>query len=305
MNPIIRFALKISSMPLLDMTRHYKFIRKLQNLGAREEKPKDFILFDEEIRMEGCDHAIPVRVFTQGELESNGTIIFFHGGGYTIGNVDSYTAACVQLAKHTKMQVLSVDYRLAPEHPFPAGLDDCYTAMRFFLDDNDNRFRPLFVMGDSAGANLATVCCYLSKEEDKAQPDGQILLYPAVGWDYSETSPFPSMHTKAEGYGLTRKKVYEFYSLYVQDRDPKQPEIAPLLMPSVEGLPPSLLLTAEHDPLRDEGTMYGAKLYHAGVPSEVYQIREVPHGFWTHERPFERAIKQVYEILVPWIEAHR
>lgn len=299
MNPFIRFALKIISLPIFDMTRDYTIVRKLQEWAAkREEIPPDFLLLDEEILSSDGLHSIPVRIFAEPTDHRNGTLLFFHGGGYVIGNVDTYTPVCLQMVDETERPVMSVDYRLAPEHPFPQGPDDCYEVMRFLCEDTTGRFRPLTVIGDSAGANLATVSCLRLRDAGLPLPDAQVLIYPAVGWDYSEQSPFASVHEKAEDFGLTRKKLVEYYDLYVPDDvDPKDPRIAPLLADDHSGLPRTLIFTAEHDPLRDEGEAYGKKLQEAGVETEVIRVLDVPHGFWTYERPFNEAVETVYREL--------
>lgn len=303
MNPLIRLALKIVSLPVFDMTRDYEIVRRFQRWAAkREEIPPDFLLLDEEIHS-ADGQAIPVRLFANRQGIQKGTLLFFHGGGYVIGTVDTYTPVCLQLAKVTGYTVLSVDYRLAPEHPFPAGLDDCYEVLRFLLDDKTGKYRPLTVIGDSAGGNLATVACRRLKERNLPQPDSQVLIYPAVGWDYTETSPFPSLQEKAEDFGLTRKKLNEYYNLYIPEGvDRKNPEIAPILADDLTGLAKALILTAEHDPLRDEGEAYAKKLSEAGVPVRLHRMPDVPHGFWTYERPFAEAVEQLTEYIADFVQ---
>ena len=299
MNPLVRLALKIVSLPVFDMTRDYEIVRRFQDwLAKKEEVPPDFILFDEEIISSKGTHSIPVRVFKCRGKKSKGYILFFHGGGYAIGNVETYTPTCLKLVKQTGLTVFSVDYRLAPEYPFPNGLDDCYDVLRFLTTDASGRFRPLIVMGDSAGANLATVACARLKNSNLPLPDRQILIYPAVGWDYSESSPFPSIHEKAEDFGLTRKKLVEYYEMYIPEGvDSMNPEIAPITAPDLKGMPKTLIITAEHDPLRDEGEAYAEKLRSFGVDVTLKRIPNVPHGFWTYERQFPDAVDKLYETI--------
>lgn len=299
MNLIVRLALKIISMPVFDMTRDYEIVRRFQEWAAsKEEIPENFILWDQELRAENGDHDIPVRLFISPEENAQGTTVFFHGGGYVIGNVDTYTPVCVQLVEETGTPVLSVDYRLAPEHPFPAGLDDCYEVLRFVCEDPSDRFRPITVIGDSAGGNLATVACQRLKKRGITLPEKQILLYPAVGWDYTENSPFESVNDKGESFGLTRKKLVEYYNLYIPEGvDQKNPEIAPLLSDDLSGLPDTLIITAEYDPLRDEAEFYAERLERAGVPVTLHRFPDVPHGFWTYERPFHEAVKRLYKTI--------
>jgi acetyl esterase/lipase len=304
MNLLVKIALKIISLPIFDMTRDYEIVRRFQDWAAKnEELPPDFVLFDEKIISPDGAHYIPVRVFTSLEENHNGILLFFHGGGFVIGNVETYTLPCLQLVKQTGLFILSVDYRLAPEHPFPKGLDDCYEVLKFLVTNTSGRFRPLTVMGDSAGGNLAAVACKRLLDQNLPLPDQQILIYPAVSGDYSESSPFPSMHEKAEDFGLTRKKLMEYYEMYVPEgMDNKSSEIAPLSASNLSGMPRTLIITAEHDPLRDEGEAYAEKLRSYGVDVTMKRILNVPHGFWTYERPFSDAINQLYENISLFIK---
>lgn len=303
MNPLIRLALKLASLPIFDMTRDYAIVRRFQEWAAkREEIPPDFILLDEEILSSDGSHTIPVRLFANKEGIKKGTVLFIHGGGYALGNVDTYTPVCLQLAKVTGYTVLSVDYRLAPEYPFPEGLNDCLEVLRFLLHEDTGQFRPLTIMGDSAGGNLATVACRRIKEEGWPLPDQQVLIYPAVGWDYSEASVYPSMHEKADDFGLTRKKLQEYYDLYIPEgMDPKNPDIAPVMAEDLSGLPQALVITAEHDPLRDEGEHYAKRLQEAGVPVILHRFPDVPHGFLTYERPFSDAVDRLYAVVYAFL----
>lgn len=303
MNPLIRFALKIVSLPVFDMTRDYAIVRRFQEwAGKREEVPPDFILLDEEIVSRDGSHTIPVRLFANRDGIKKGVMLFIHGGGYALGNVDTYTPVCLQLAKRTRYTVLAVDYRLAPEYPFPEGLNDCLEVLRFVVENDTDEYRPLTVIGDSAGGNLSTVACRRLKEMGLPLPDQQILIYPAVGWNYTENSPYASMHEKAEDFGLTRKKLVEYYDLYVPDgTDARHPDIAPIMAEDLSGLPPALVITAEHDPLRDEGEDYAKKLTNAGVPVELHRFSDVPHGFLTYERPFSEAVEKLYDAVYRFV----
>ncbi len=307
MNIFIRMALKLLSNPKFDMTRNYEIVRRFQVwAAAREEIPEDFVLLDQKILSSDQTTLIPVRMFAGNKVTKPGTLVFLHGGGYATGNVDSYTPTCIQMVQETGCRVLAVDYRLAPEFPFPAGLEDCYEVLRFLAADGSGRFRPLTVVGDSAGGNLATVACTLLAEKHLPLPDGQILIYPAVGWDYSENSPFASIHEKAEGYGLTRKKLNEYYEMYVPEGvDKKDPRIAPLLSDQLSALPRTLIFTAEHDPLRDEGEAYAGALLENGVSVTGKRIKDVPHGFWAYEKPFPEAVEKVYEGINQFLGEHR
>lgn len=316
MHPLVRLGLKLASLPIFDVKKNYPLLRKAQSALApdpEDEVEDDFVLIDEYLLSGDRTSHIPVRVFVPKNEFANGLIIYFHGGGFVIGNVDTYTVPCAKLATRTGRVVVSVDYRLAPEHPFPAGLEDCLAVTKeiseYFHKLDDRLFRPLTVMGDSAGGNLATTVARLLNEEDRQiNLDLQVLLYPAVGYDYSDESPFPSVHEKGTKFGLTAQKMRDYYDLYLPDRALiRDPRVSPLMAPDLTGLPPALIITAEHDPLRDEGEFYGQKLRENGVDAEVVRYPDVPHGFFGHTKIFPEVIDrlnlEVRAFMDGWKEA--
>ena len=181
--------------------------------------------------------------------------------------------------------MVSVDYRLAPEYPFPHGLEDCYAAARelFLHSDMFHGDVPeIILMGDSAGGNLSAAVSLLAAARGEFYVKRQILLYPAVYYDYTESSPFPSVWENGEGYLLTSKKVQEYMELYSPDpRQRKSPYVAPILAPKLSGQPETLIITAEFDPLRDEGEAYGEKLRKAGCTVWVVRFPDMLHGFFS------------------------
>lgn len=214
-----------------------------------------------------------------------GYLIFFHGGGWVIGNIDTYSDLCAEIADISGMSVLSVDYRLAPEHPFPAGLDDCHDAVRqilsFFDEDKETQSR-FTLIGDSAGANLAAAVNLKAVAEGQSSCDRQILIYPATNSDYTSKSRFESVITNGEDYLLTRDKLLDYIDMYAPTPELKASEyVAPVLAKNLSGQPSTLIITAEYDPLRDEGEYYGQCLAEAGVPVAVYRVKDAVHGFFS------------------------
>jgi acetyl esterase len=197
-------------------------------------------------------------------------------------SLDTHDGMCRNLCAGSVCVVASVDYRLAPEHKFPAGIDDCLHATRWaaaHAAELGADPRRIAVAGDSAGGNIAAVTALRVRDEGGPALCGQLLLYPVT--DY-HTPGTPSYQENAEGYGLTRDTMKWFWGHYL--RDPSEgthPHAAPLRAPDLSGLPPALVITAEYDPLRDEGELYGRRLEQAGVPAEIIRYDGMMHGFFT------------------------
>jgi acetyl esterase len=204
------------------------------------------------------------------EGEQRPVLVYFHGGGFVIGDLDTHDQACRRLCRGADVEVLSVDYRLAPEHPFPAGLEDALAAVRWAAEQHGG---PVAVGGDSAGANLATVCA----QELPELVSAQLLVYPT-------TDPFgdhPSRTENATGYFLDQPTMEWFFTHYVgavADLREDDARVSPL-RGRLAGLAPALVVTAEFDPLRDEGEAYAAKLTEAGVTVDVVRYDGMIHGF--------------------------
>jgi acetyl esterase len=208
-------------------------------------------------------------------------LVFFHGGGFVFGDLDTHDAPCRMLCRHGSMHVLAIDYRLAPEHPFPAAVEDARAALRWaFAHAAELGADPtrIAVGGDSAGANLAAVTAHLAARDGGPAPTCQMLIYPAV----DRTRPYASLALFAEGFLLTRASIAWFHEQYVGARAPlTDPRHAPLHAASFEGLAPALVVTAGFDPLRDEGEAYAAALAAAGVPTLVRRFDALTHGFFS------------------------
>jgi acetyl esterase len=204
---------------------------------------------------------VPVRVYTPEH--ARGTIAYLHGGGWVMGNRDSVDAVCRALARDASARVVNVEYRLAPEHPFPAALEDALKVV-------DALDRPLAVAGDSAGANLAAVIA--RKRHDLAF---QLLVYPVTDAGINTPS-----YGEFDEFGLTAAAMRRFWGLYLNGADGLHPDASPLRATDLEGAPPAYILTASHDVLRDDGEAYAAALQRAGVEVTLKREPGAVHGFW-------------------------
>lgn len=238
-------------------------------------------------------YKVPMRIYFPHEKaqtdELSGTdgypvLLFFHGGGWVTESVDNYERICARMASATEHIVVSVEYRLAPEHPFPCGLEDCYAVARtlyqdrFILNVDPER---ITIIGDSAGGNLSAALGLMARDRGEFMPRRQILIYPAVNSDYSEESPFPSVRENGSDYLLTTGKLKDYINLYAScEEDKKNPYFAPLFAGDYSRQPKTLILTAEYDPLRDEGEEYGRRLKAAGNDVKVCRIKEALHGYF-------------------------
>ncbi|MGH3631294.1 MAG: alpha/beta hydrolase, partial [Sciscionella sp.] len=222
---------------------------------------------------------IPVRIYRPEGTGPLPVVVFFHGGGWVIGSLETHDGSCRDLANRVGCVVVSVDYRLAPEHPFPAGLEDGLAVTRWVLahaaELNADPTR-VVVAGDSAGGNFATVIAQQLAGEGGAAPSGQLLLYPATDMSHD----YPSREAFGQGYFLDQASLELFVNCYVTDPAlVLDPRMSPLLHPKLAEAPPSVVVTAEYDPIRDQGNAYAEALAAAGVPVECRQFAGLVHGF--------------------------
>lgn len=224
---------------------------------------------------------LPVRVYTPEEAvgANHGVLLWFHGGGWVIGDLDTADATCRHLANGSGAVVVSVDYRLAPEHRCPAALDDCAAALAWTAENGEllgADVSRVAVGGDSAGGHLAASLCQRTLREFGPDIDFQLLVYPVTDLTLSH----PSIDENAEGYFLTKKTMLWFRDHYLGDQDPADAAVSPLRAEDLSGLPPALVITAEYDPLRDEGEAYARRLEEAGVPTRHVRYDGQIHGFF-------------------------
>ena len=249
---------------------------------------------------------IPARLYTPKKLRKTDSLapclVFFHGGGWVIGNLESHDVACRQLAQEGELIVISVDYRLAPEHKFPAAIDDAIAATKW-IAANTNELgidaARLMVGGDSAGGNLAAVVSLAARDSDGPEIAGQVLIYPAT--DFAMTHP---SHSEPEtSILLTHSVIRWFRDHYLNGAaDIHDWRASPARAATLVGLPPAYVLTAGADPLRDEGDEYARRLKEAGVSVTCKHFPGQFHGFFTMGKLLEQANVAAAEIGV-WLKA--
>lgn len=273
--------------------------RHLANLKAIDPMKIFHRTIDGKIYNEGYE--VPVRVYLPREKETDGlpVMLFFHGGGWVTESIDNYERICARMAVATNHIVVSVGYRLAPEYKFPVGLEDCYAVAKELYTGKIAGIDPeqITVIGDSAGGNLAAALSLLARDRGEFLPKQQILIYPALYGDYSDASPYPSVRENGSDYLLTAGKMRDYIELYASsEKDKKNPYFAPLLAKDYKNQPKTLILTAEFDPLRDEGEDYGRKLSEAGNEVEIHRISDALHGYFALGIKYYH-VKESFELI--------
>ena len=239
------------------------------------------------------NHEVPIRLYFPSEEAMSGepvegekypVLLFFHGGGWVTESVENYDRVCSRMAQSTGHIVMSVEYRLAPEYRFPVPLEDCYAAAKalytghLVLPADPDR---ITIIGDSAGGNLAAAVCLKARDTGDFAPKKQILIYPAVSNCYTKKSPYKSVQENGQDYLLTAVKMEDYLKLYESSTEDRQnPYFAPILAKDLSHMPETLILTAEFDPLRDEGEEYGKRLKKANNYVEIPRIPDALHGYF-------------------------
>ncbi|MGP5006642.1 alpha/beta hydrolase [Brachybacterium tyrofermentans] len=306
MNPLLKAVLRLFAAPRVNMREDYAKVRHLQRQLASLPRPR-YRQASWRTIAGGRDSSIPVRVFDPHEKRREELLLFFHGGGWVTGDIESYTPACATMAELTGATVVSVDYRLAPEHPFPAGFEDCYEMVQRLLEDPgladlDGSDR-IVLVGDSAGGNLAAAVSLRLHELGHRGVRRQILLYPVTHWDHDpQTSPFESVRHHGEDYRLTSTEVQDYMQMYVPDPEARRdPRVSPLMAQDLSGQPRTLMITAELDLLRDEGEAYAQALAEAGNSVRTHRVDGALHGFITLPR-FSRSLRDAYEVINDFLD---
>lgn len=301
LNEALRAALRALSFPDVDLPKNYRRVRALQD--AAPMLRAHIVQNAREAQIAG----VPVRIYEpEPDARRAGALLFFHGGGWVTGSLVSYHAACGHLCEHTGRPVCSVGYRLAPEHRFPDGLSDCHAVLQAVLagDPTFPYDGPLTLMGDSAGGNLAAASLLMCMERGERLPDAQLLFYPVVQTDFTDGSPFPSVRENGQDYLLTSRMMREYLALYVRGEvDARNPFLAPLYAPSLAGLPRALVVTAQYDPLRDEGEAFAARLEREGVPTSHVRVEGALHGFFSLPPRFAHAARAL-ELICDFLDGH-
>ena len=256
------------------------------------------------------DGSFQIRVLVPIERPA-GVIVYYHGGGWVVGSIDESDALGRKLAERTSCAVVLVDYRLAPEHRYPVAVDDSYAALEWtaaHLDNIAGAEVPIFVAGDSAGGNLSAVMAVRARDRNGPKIAMQILVYPVTDTNFER----PSYMDPENQLLLTRDSMIWFFDHYIPDVSQRtEPDAAPLYTPDLSGLPPAVVLTAEHDPLRDEGEEYAQKLENAGVEVDLQRHKGQMHAFFAllmlpgSERGFQQVVKAVRAHVVRHAHANR
>ncbi len=264
-----------------------------QAYGAIPKVPVDAT---EDVTIPSGNGSIAARIYqplredveAAGMNGSLGIVVLLHGGGFVLGDLETHDPAARRMAAGAGTIVVSVDYRLAPEHPFPAGVEDAVTATQWVMDhaaDLRGDADRVIVSGDSAGGNLATVVARRWRDEDRPPLAGQSLIYPVT--DMRPTSDWPSRRELASGFGLTRAVMNWFGEQYFTDEAHlAHPDASPIVVEDLKGLAPAFVLTAEFDPLRDEANAYAERMRDAGVDVEHHEIPSTIHGALTNPAGF-------------------
>ncbi len=263
-------------------------IRAQMEAGPRPLVPE--VASVEDRRIPGPHGDIPIRVYKPVKSASRlPVLVTFHGGGWCIGSVNSHDGTARRLALAAGCAVVSVDYRLAPEHKFPVPFDDCYAATKWVAEHGPDLgvdASRLAVGGDSSGGNLAAAVALKARDAGGPKLALQLLIYPALDRNLDTTS----YKQNAQGYLLTRETMSANWALYLRnDADAKSPYACPVQASDLHGLPPALIITAEYDPLRDDGDMYARKLRAAGVPVTYSCYDGMIHAFFSYSDILDEA----------------
>ena len=265
------------------------------NAKKRPRSPGPEVAKVEDRSIPGPDSDVPVRVYTP---EGNGPfpiLAWYHGGGWVVGDLESADATARDLCVGGECVVVSVDYRLAPDAKFPGPANDCWAATTWAVENavsiNGDASR-LAVGGDSAGGNIAAAMCLMAADQGGPEIVFQLLIYPVTDVDFTTVS----YDDNAEGYGLTKVTMEWYWDHYLESMaDASNPYAAPLQAKSLAGQPPALVITAEYDPLRDEGETYAKRLSEAGVATTATRYDGVIHGFFNMNAVVDKSQQAVDE----------
>lgn len=233
------------------------------------------------------DGEIGARLYAPADAPA--TIVWFHGGGWVVADLESHDAMCRILADASGCRVVSIDYRLAPEHAFPTPLDDCWDALRWAAREFGSG--PVVVGGDSAGGNMAAVCAVRARDAGGPSLAMQILVYPVTDADF-ETESYV-LHGGDDTLMGRREMIWFFDHYTGAGADRSDPEISPLRYRDLSGLPPAIVVTDEYDPLRDEGLAYARRLREAGVEVVDHHYEDMMHGFFSYPGIFDTGTEAI------------
>lgn len=269
-----------------------------------EQRPKVHKM--EDLTVPGPAGDIPIRVYSPEGEGPFPILMFFHGGGFVLQSIETHDELCRYLTLNTGCKVVSVQYRLAPENPFPAAPEDCYAATKWVAenaDKIDGDASKLYVSGDSSGGNLAAVVCLMAKDRNGPKIAKQVLIYPITDYHTKdEPSRYPSYEENAIGYGLSNIKMSHYWALYVKDRkEGEHPYASPIRAKDLSGLPPALVITIEKDVLRDEGEAYAKRLEEFGVPVTSKRMEGTIHGYLKTFPKAEESV-ETFELIANFLK---
>ena len=280
MNELFLDIIKRLSKYDINMKENYQFYRNLQNKIPLSKKSKTII-----------EENFIFHLFSPKQEQTKKAIIYLHGGGWAAGSVKFYSSTLQRLANECKRNVIAFDYPLAPEHPFPEGFNYCYKAIKTIFQKGMNYHidtSEIIIMGDSAGANLATAICLKAKQTKDFKIKKEILLYPIVQTNFKENKKYPSIEKNGYDYFLNKNMIDDYLTMYLPNKkDYKNKYVAPLYAKNLFGMPETLIITADLDPLKDEGYAYAQKLKRYFNKVTYYNIKDVIHGFFNNPLYFK------------------
>ena len=292
----------ISRITPPDIRKVYRVHRELIHLLVRTAATAKDGHYDKNITVHD-GRAIPVRVYPPSMLSPRKRVlVFFHGGGWVIDDIDRYHKVCKQLSTITGSYVVSVNYRLAPEHKYPAGLDDCFEAAemiyKYAVKSGISR-NDIILIGDSAGGNLAAATALKARDTGAFRIRRQILIYPATDCEFGGDTPYKSFKENGKGCILTADRMRGYLELYLNTPDEKNdPYVAPMKAKSLKGMPDTLVITAERCPLRDEGEALAKRLYKSGARTMAFRIKKAYHGFFATDLQFNPHARQAVSMIM-------
>ena len=317
MNPAVQAVIKAITRLQPDVANSWNSQRKVEDAAGKLTIADPRCRIDEITATADDGYEIPLRVFTPLDIDFSlkrglhvnedhrGTILYLHGGGWANGDVEFYSDACMRTALKLERRVIAVDYRRSPEHRFPTALEDCYAVARqlfagtLIRDADPER---IVLMGDSAGGNLTAAVSLLARERGDFRPRTQILLYPLVYNDHSETTLFDSVRDNGEDYILTRQAIVDYIELYLRTAaDFHDSRFAPLIATSLADLPRTLVITAEYDPLRDEGEAFAARLDAEGNEVSCVRMNDGVHGYFLYPSVLS-LVRDTYRLIAHFLD---
>lgn len=317
MNPALQAAIKTLTRIMPDTSASWADQRKAEEAAAKLTIADPRCRIDDLTATAADGYDIPLRLFTPLDIDLSlktglhvnedyrGTILFFHGGGFANGDIGFYTDACQRMALKLERRVLSVEYRRSPEHKFPTALDDCYEVARQLYAGTllpDVKTKHIVLMGDSAGGNLAAGVSLLARDRGEFAVRTQVLLYPLTYNDHSLTTLFDSVRENGEDYLLTREDIVTYINLYLaKPEDFNDSRFAPLLASSVADQPRTLIVTAEYDPLRDEGEAYAARLEAEGNEVVCCRMYDAIHGYFLYPSVLS-LVRDTYRLIANFLD---